>query len=38
MLAMGPERLGHVCCLDDYEWEVLLACDIPVRLPINLFH
>lgn len=30
MLAMRPERLGHVCCLDDYEWEVLLASDIPV--------
>ncbi|KAG0623643.1 hypothetical protein M758_3G190600 [Ceratodon purpureus] len=32
MLAMGPERLGHVCCLDDYEWEVLLASDIPVEV------
>lgn len=32
MLAMVPERLGHVCCLDDYEWEVLLASDIPVEV------
>lgn len=30
MLAMRPERLGHVCCLDNYEWEVLLASRIPV--------
>lgn len=32
MLALSPERLGHVCCLDDYEWEVLLASDIPVEV------
>lgn len=32
MLAMRPERLGHVCCLDNYEWEVLLASRIPVEV------
>lgn len=37
MLAMCPERLGHVCCLDEPEWQVLLASGIPVSLPTGLF-
>jgi len=32
MLAMCPERLGHVCCLDEPEWQVLLASGIPVEV------
>jgi hypothetical protein len=30
ILDFHPERLGHVCCLDDLEWQALLASKIPV--------
>jgi adenosine deaminase len=32
MLDFHPERLGHVCCLDDLEWKTLKASDIPVEV------
>ncbi|CAK9878552.1 unnamed protein product [Sphagnum jensenii] len=32
ILDFHPERLGHVCCLDDLEWQALLASKIPVEV------
>lgn len=32
MLDFHPERLGHVCCLEDLEWKTLKASDIPVEV------
>uniref|UniRef100_A0A0C9RW55 TSA: Wollemia nobilis Ref_Wollemi_Transcript_9671_1593 transcribed RNA sequence n=1 Tax=Wollemia nobilis TaxID=56998 RepID=A0A0C9RW55_9CONI len=32
MLKFHPERLGHVCCLEDLEWKTLKESDIPVEV------
>eukprot|EP01018_Ginkgo_biloba_P003531 Gb_00816 [translate_table: standard] len=32
MLAFHPERLGHVCCLEEAEWNTLMASAIPVEV------
>eukprot|EP00271_Cylindrocystis_brebissonii_P020797 TRINITY_DN7072_c0_g1_i4.p1 TRINITY_DN7072_c0_g1~~TRINITY_DN7072_c0_g1_i4.p1 ORF type:complete len:345 (-),score=37.17 TRINITY_DN7072_c0_g1_i4:143-1177(-) len=32
MLALKPERVGHVCCLAEPEWSTLLRSNIPVEL------
>ncbi|XP_057858615.1 N6-mAMP deaminase [Cryptomeria japonica] len=32
MLEFRPERLGHVCCLEDLEWKTLKESDIPVEV------
>ena len=32
MLDFCPQRLGHVCCLDDEEWKKLKSSMIPVEI------
>lgn len=32
MLQFGPQRVGHVCCLEESEWKMLLLSNIPVEL------
>lgn len=32
MLAFQPERIGHVCCLEESEWRKLLSSSIPVEV------
>eukprot|EP00850_Spirogloea_muscicola_P001660 SM000006S19425 [mRNA] locus=s6:588855:599099:- [translate_table: standard] len=32
MLAFKPERIGHVCCLEEAEWAALLTSNIPVEI------
>ncbi|CAM6098336.1 unnamed protein product [Calypogeia fissa] len=32
MLAIQPQRLGHVCCLEKPEWSALLESNIPVEI------
>eukprot|EP00850_Spirogloea_muscicola_P005382 SM000024S07844 [mRNA] locus=s24:792718:802523:- [translate_table: standard] len=32
MLAFKPERVGHVCCLEEAEWAALLTSNIPVEI------
>ena len=32
MLAFGPERLGHVCCLSEQQWGKLRGLGIPLEL------
>jgi hypothetical protein len=36
MLAFAPNRVGHVCCLAEPEWQQLLDARIPVSfLPLD---
>ncbi|KAL3696727.1 hypothetical protein R1sor_010803 [Riccia sorocarpa] len=32
MIALKPSRLGHVCCLEEKEWRLLLESQIPVEV------
>ncbi|KAL2643694.1 hypothetical protein R1flu_011281 [Riccia fluitans] len=32
MIALKPNRLGHVCCLEEEEWKYLLDSGIPVEV------
>ncbi|CAN6458068.1 unnamed protein product [Victoria cruziana] len=32
MLEFCPERVGHVCCLEDEEWKMLTTLNIPVEI------
>ncbi|KAF7014305.1 hypothetical protein CFC21_028319 [Triticum aestivum] len=36
MLDFCPQRLGHVCCLDDEEWKKLKSSMIPICLTSNV--
>ena len=36
MLDFCPQRLGHVCCLNDAEWKKLKSLMIPVNLSLPI--